>query len=67
MNFEELINRNHDEICKKWEEKTLSTYSAKASNFYIKDKNQFSNPVGSQLRNTISACVKYFGGVDSQK
>ena len=42
-----LIEKNKDEIIKKWFEATIQTYAPDTARFYKGQKDQFANPVGS--------------------
>ena len=51
MTLEEALHNNRYKIVDKWVEYTLATYQA--SEFFIKEKDSFANPVGGTIRDSF--------------
>jgi translation initiation factor 2B subunit (eIF-2B alpha/beta/delta family) len=51
VNLEEALHNNRYKIVAKWVEYTLSTYQA--SDFFIKEKDAFANPIGGTIRDAL--------------
>jgi hypothetical protein len=57
MNLHELLSDHQASIAERWFERTAGTYSKEASRAYVRQKNQFANPVGHTLRQGTAAIV----------
>ena len=58
----ELLLKNKSSIVSKWIKKILDSYSIESSNFFGREKNQFSNPVGSTISNTAASIFEEIVG-----
>ncbi len=66
MAIEALIEKHRQEILARWMDTILSTYSEQASAFFGKQKNQFSNPVGTRLgKNAAGLIEALVGGMET--
>ncbi len=52
MGIDEALRNHREKIVKRWVEYTLSTY--KASSFFTNEKDKFANPVGGNIRESLS-------------
>jgi len=57
MNLHELLTDHQASIAERWFVKTVGTYSKEASRPFVRQKNQFANPVGHTLRQGTTAIV----------
>jgi hypothetical protein len=58
MDLIDLLSRNETTILKRWLDLILETYAADTAALMRKDKDQFTNPVGSTLSREIKALFK---------
>jgi hypothetical protein len=58
MEFEDLLLRNQSTILKRWFDLILETYPADTAALMRKDRNQFTNPVGSTISQEIEVLYK---------
>jgi len=58
MLLNDLLKREKDAILKKWFSLILETYASDTATLMRKDKNQFTNPVGSTISREIEALFK---------
>jgi len=58
MDLKDLLSRNETAILKRWFDLILETYPADAATLMRKDKDQFTNPVGSTLSREIEILFK---------
>jgi hypothetical protein len=58
MNLKDLLSRNEAAILKRWLNLILETYPAETATLMRKDKDQFTNPVGSTLSREIEVLFK---------
>jgi hypothetical protein len=58
MEFEDLLLRNQSTILKRWFDLILETYPADTAALMRKDRNQFTNPVGSTIWQEIEVLYK---------
>jgi hypothetical protein len=58
MGLKDLLSRNERVILKRWFDLILETYSADTATLMRKDKDQFTNPVGSTLSRGIEVLFK---------
>jgi hypothetical protein len=58
MELKDLLSRNETAILKRWFDLILETYPADAATLMRKDKDQFSNPVGSTFSREIEVLFK---------
>jgi len=58
MEFEDLLSQNQLTILKRWLDLILETYPADTAALMRKDKNQFTNPVGSTISQEIEVLYK---------
>src|SRR4030043_837117 len=58
MMLQDLLRKNKTAILEKWFHFILETYPANTATMMRKDKNQFTNPVGSTLSREIEALFK---------
>jgi hypothetical protein len=58
MNLKDLLSRNEAAILKRWFNLILETYPADTATLMRKDKDQFTNPVGSTLSREIEVLFK---------
>ena len=58
MALEEILLENENPILKRWFDLILETYSTNTATIMRKDKNQFTNPVGSTLSREIEVLFK---------
>jgi len=58
MEFEDLLLRNQLTILKRWFDLILDTYPADTAALMRKDRNQFTNPVGSTILQEIEVLYK---------
>ena len=58
MDLKDLLLRNETAILKRWFDLILETYPADAATLMRKDKDQFTNPVGSTLSREIEILFK---------
>jgi hypothetical protein len=56
--LKDLLSRNKDAILKRWFHLILETYPTNTATMMKKDKNQFTNPVGSTLSREIEVLFK---------
>ena len=64
----ELLLKNKSSIVRKWIKLILDSYSIESSKFFDREKNQFSNPVGSTIStNAESIFDEICGGRDFEK
>jgi len=68
MKLETLLSQRERPILKRWTECILETYPSDARRFLEKQKDPFSNPVGSTLSRAIEAFYREFlGNGDPEK
>lgn len=66
MDLAEGFRNHREKIVDKWVEYTLSTY--KSSGFFIKESDQFANPVGGNIRQALGQLfVMFEKGADSKE
>ena len=69
MTLRDLLIKHKDDIVRKWFELVLATYPEDSRDFFRKQKNQFANPLGHNIREGITglfeAIVDY--GCDREK
>jgi len=58
MEFEDLLSKNQLAILKRWFDLILETYPANTAALMRKDRNQFTNPVGSTISQEIEVLYK---------
>ncbi|MFC2119543.1 RsbRD N-terminal domain-containing protein [Bacteroidota bacterium] len=58
----ELLLKNKSSIVSKWIKQILDSYSIESSNFFGREKNHFSNPVGSTISNTAASIFEEIVG-----
>ena len=58
MEFEDLLSKNQLTILKRWFDLILETYPANTAALMRKDRNQFTNPVGSTISQEIEVLYK---------
>jgi len=68
MNLKALMSEKKAAIVKKWFDLIIDNYPADASNFFKKQKNRFSNPVGHTISQGIDGLFdEILHGIDSEK
>jgi hypothetical protein len=68
MNLKALMSEKKDAIVKKWFDLIIDNYPSDASNFFKKQKNRFSNPVGHTISQGIDGLFdEILHGIDSEK
>jgi hypothetical protein len=60
MDLGEALKNHREKIINRWVEYTLSTY--KSSAFFLKEKDQFANPVGGNIRQALEKLFVLFAG-----
>ena len=60
MPLEELLTRKKPEIVDRWFESVLNTYAPDTADFYKRQKDAFSNPVGSTARRALEGLLSEF-------
>jgi hypothetical protein len=66
MDLGEALESHRESIVKRWVDYTLSTY--KSSAFFLKEKDQFANPVGGNIRQGLEKLfVLLAGNADSKE
>ena len=66
MDISEALKNHREKIVNRWVEYTLSTY--KSSAFFLKEKDQFANPVGGNIRQALEKLfVLLAGNADSKE
>jgi hypothetical protein len=68
MNLKALMSEKKAAIVKKWFDLIIDNYPSDASNFFKKQKNRFSNPVGHTISQGIDGLFdEILHGIDSEK
>lgn len=49
----QLMQEKHDEILKQWFEQAIAAYPAESHKYFVKVKNEFTNPVGSNIYRSL--------------
>lgn len=57
MSLKEFIQKNRDTIADKWFKAIVTTYASDTSRFLINEKDQFANPVGNSIKESITALL----------
>jgi hypothetical protein len=57
MQIEEIIVRNKDNILKKWQQTIIDSYPAGSGEFFLDNKNKFTNPVGFTIEKSLPAIL----------
>lgn len=58
MSIKEFFKKNSDSIIQKWIDSIVRTYDSDTSRFLTSQKDQFANPVGYAIRQTVTECTK---------
>jgi len=67
LEMETFIRENRAEIGRLWTKKTLDSYPDRAADFFAKDRNRFSNPVGHHLREALYCCLDFLVADDTEE
>ena len=66
--LKDFLSRNRTEIVNDWINSVVATYPADSSNFLLKKKDQFHNPVGHAISEGLPAIIdQIFGDMDMEK
>ena len=57
MNLIELLKEQKDEVAGHWFEAVAATYAKKTTEFMMREKNEFANPVGGTMRQSLAAVL----------
>ncbi len=58
MSLKEFFKKNQDYIMQKWFDKIVRTYDSDTARFLANEKDQFSNPVGAAIRQSLTDSLK---------
>jgi len=58
MSLKEFLKKNQDHIMQKWFDKIVRTYDSDTARFLTNEKDQFSNPVGAAIRQSLTDSLK---------
>lgn len=68
MSLRDFIRKNKDHIMQKWFEAIAGTYDGETTRFLINEKDQFANPVGYAIKQSIAAVVGILeDGINDEK
>ncbi len=58
----QLMQEKHDEILKQWFEQAIAAYPAESHKYFVKVKNEFTNPVGSNIYRSLGHLLEELAG-----
>ena len=58
----QLMQEKHDEILKQWFEQAIAAYPAESHKYFVKVKNEFTNPVGSNIYRSLGHLLEELSG-----
>ncbi len=53
----QLMQQRHDEILRQWFEQAIAAYPAESHKYFVKVKNEFTNPVGSNIYRSLGSLL----------
>ena len=58
----QLMQKKHEELQMQWFEQAIAAYPAEAHKYFVKVKNEFTNPVGSNIYRSLGHLLEELSG-----